>query len=266
MFLGMKFRFRSPQHMALAWTGILFLAGATGMVGSELEGMKKFENRFEGTAVELHGDQDLTILGIHRVFEQFPQSSNLRVRFYMPKAISHGQECSDFFLEAREIVDAKHYLMRSRPWKWHEAAWNDFLPWPTRDVIDPLGLISDNIGVTAGCRRRGVPSIYFPVDVLTADKPLMPANRYTIYFETALNLRSLTKHVTDAAGNEIRLNSEVDQCAGKGCILYLAATSHAFHLDMTGYAEGVYDVELKGQVPGSAYGTTLRLQIYHHPN
>lgn len=225
-----------------------------------VEGMKPFDNRMEGTAVELHGDEDITLLGIHRSFEQFPKNRILQVRFYLPDI---GAPSTKVFIAAREIIDTKHYLMQSKPSNWNKGSWNSFTPWPTKDVIDPLGLDCGNIAVLAGYREENRPAVYLPVDVTAG--PSQPTGApYTFHFETAWDLHSLEKSITGPSGQTTALKT--DECKiSPSCVIYSAASSQAFEVDMSGFSEGVYSIHLVGHIPGNSLKPDVSIRIYHRP-
>jgi hypothetical protein len=240
---------------------VALLALMTALWASDsIEGMKPFDNRVEGTAVELHGDEDITLLGIHRSFEQFPKNSILQVQFYLPNTATPSAKV---FVEAREIVDTKHYLMQSKRSSWDEGSWNNFTPWPTKDVIDPLGLDPANIAVLAGYRDGHHPAVYLPVNVMA--QPSQPTKRpYTFHFETAWDLHSLEKSITDPSGHSTILKT--DECKiSPSCVIYSAASSQAFEVDMSNFSEGIYSVHLVGHIPGNSLKPDLLIRIYHHP-
>lgn len=221
--------------------------------------MKDFGNRVEGTDVELHGGEDLTLLGVHRSFELFAKNSTLQVRFYLPRAVS-----TKVSVEGREIVDTRHYLMRSKQANWKEGDWNNFTPWPTKDVIDPLGLDPSNIAVLASYSVENAQLVYLPVDVVarTSQPRKQP---YTFHFETSWDLHSLEKSVTGPSGHRTILTT--DQCnISPQCVLYSSKSSHVFDVDMSGLPEGVYSIDLVGHIPGASMMPELHIKIYHRPS
>ena len=228
------------------------------------EGMRNFGNREEGTAVEAHGSEDLALLGLHRDFQSFPKNSELLVRFYLPKILPQGGS-RRVSLEAREIVDSRHYLMRSKQPAWSDGEWNSFSPWPTKDVIDQLGLDSSNIAVLASYRDGNTAPVYVPVDVLSTSSGTPVKRPYTFHFETSWNIHSLDKSVTSPDGHKTVLKA--DRCnISPTCVLYSAASSHSFDVDMKDFPEGVYTIDLLGHLPGTSLTPNLRIRVYHHPN
>jgi hypothetical protein len=244
------------------------LLSVTAVVASSRanDGMKEFENRFEGTAGKPHGNEDLELLGIHRVFDKFSRGANLRVQFYLPTVRAIAREASvakRVFLEAVEIQDTMHYSMRSKERNWDEGKWNTFEPWPTKDVIDPLGLDPTNIAVLAGYRDDGGVPTYLPVDVL--ETPRSVGRPYTFHFRTALDLHSLEKSMVGPSGQVIPLKTE--ECKfSPSCVRYPAASSQAFEVDMSGLSEGIYVVRVTGHVPRTVVRPTLTIRLYHMPS
>jgi hypothetical protein len=118
---------------------------------AQVQGMQNFQNRVEGTNVHPNALQDFTLIAIHRDFELFQQNAELRVRFFLPPVAAIADK--KVFVEAVELQDSFHYFMQAKSSSaWKNGNWNIFGPWPTKDVIDPLGLLSENIGVLAGYR------------------------------------------------------------------------------------------------------------------
>jgi hypothetical protein len=263
---------RSLRYASLfsrAFSPFLFivipLVAAVLVAPDEIEGMKDFGNRVEGRAIEPHGSEDLTILGIHRTFEQFPKYANLRVRFYLPKVVVGGgpNPSRKVFVEAREIVDIQHYFMQSRQSKWTDGDWNIFTPWPTKDVIVPLDIGSSNLAVVAGYRDGNAPPVFLPVDVLSGS-PRTVKPSYTFHFQTSWDLHALEKSIVEPSGHTTSLKTEICTIS-PGCILYPATSSNAFELDMSSFPEGVYTMHLVGHVPGNSMKPDLTIQIYHRP-
>jgi hypothetical protein len=230
------------------------------------EEMKDFGNRIEGTTGRLHAREDLELIAIHRNFEQFARGANLQVRFYLPKPTVQTQKTSiarKVSIEALEIQDTIHYFMQSKQLNWEEGKWNSFSPWPTKDVIDPLGLDWSNIGVRATFRDGNEPPVYMPVDVVQSSH--LVKSSYTFYFRTSLDLHSLEKLLIGPSGQITRL--ETEECKfSPTCVLYPATSSQAFDVDMTRLPAGVYTVRMIGHVPRTSVKPTLSVRMYHPGN
>ena len=129
---------------------------ACSVTSAQVQGMQAFDNRVEGTNVHNNALQDFTLIAIHRSFQLFPQNATLHVRFFLPRI---GDDANKkVFVQAVELQDSFHYFMEAKNPKWKDGDWNIFEPWPTKDVIDRLGLQAGNIGVlrtSAGILVRG---------------------------------------------------------------------------------------------------------------
>ena len=149
--------------------------------------------------------------------------------------------------------------------RWNYGNRNVFGPWPTRDVIDRLGLQSSNIGVRAGYRLKDSPAVFLPVDVYQ-DSAQSPDHTYTFYFITGSSLQSLDVSVTNGAGvpiSGVGLQQKCNRAFNPGCMLYAAGSTHSFTLDMSRLPDGEYHVRLLGHVPGSLIPTSLDIDVFH---
>ena len=249
----------------LTFAGVFLSAGPA--VFAQVQGMQAFENRIEGTNVHTNALQDFTLIAVHRTFQLFPQNAVLHVRFFLPRGPENvGKEV---FLEAMELQDSFHYFMQAKgSSKWVDGAWNVFEPWPTKDIIDRLGVRASNVGVRAGYQTNAGQMVFLPVDVYQSDG--QPATRsYTLHFITASDLQSLDVSVTNAAGVTMKtpkLQQKCNKTYNPSCKLYAAGSSHSFSLDMSGLPQGEYHIKLLGHVPGSLTPTSLDLVLFHpHP-
>lgn len=233
---------------------------------AQIEGMQDFENRIEGRNVHSNALQDFTLIAIHRGFQLFKQNDALCVRFFLPPAVPTGDK--KVFVEAVELQDSFHYFMQAKNSSaWKSGNWNVFGPWPTKDVIDRLGLLAENVGVLAGYRAGNDRLVYLPVDVyVTEGRPAV--QNYTFHFITGQDLQSLDVSVTNAAGIPMNIAKPQLKCKktyNPNCKLYAAGGAGAFALDMSRLPAGEYHVKVLGHVPGSLTPTSLDILLYHHP-
>jgi hypothetical protein len=227
--------------------------------------MQEFQNRSEGTTVHVDALEDFILVGVHRNFESFPRNANLNVRFFLPNL--HDSPNGNVVVEAVELKDSVHYLMRSKDAPAKGGDWNVFSQWPTKDVIDRQGIEAGNLGVLAEYRIPNRIPVCLPVDVYQNGQQL--AKRpYTFQFFTGQDLQSLDISVTNKAGAPVSLPKPRLMCNrsfNKKCKLYAAGSTEAFDLDMSSLAEGEYHLMLTGHVPGKATPTSLEIVLYHHP-
>jgi hypothetical protein len=242
---------------------MLFLA--IGVVVAQVNGMKDFGNRLEGTNIRPNGADDLVLLGLDGHFDKFDANANLRVRFFFPKVDTVGG--SSVLLEAVELHDSFHYLMRAKTADWTRGDWNEFQPWPTTAVIDVLQLKSNNLGVRIEYQPGGQHKVYVPAYVYHGPGE-EPQRTYTFHFKTGQDLQQLEIFVLNSSGEEVAINKPDLQCSkarNANCVLYAAGSTQAFSLNMGSLSEGEYEVRLVGHIPRTSFPASLRIPVYHHP-
>jgi len=249
--------------IGLIIAGIYLSNGAP--ASCQVQGMQAFDNRVEGTNIHRNALQDFTLIAFHRDFQLFKQNATLRVRFFLPRLASSPDKT--VFVEAVELQDSFHYFMQAKSTSlWKDENWNVFGPWPTKDIIDRLGLQAENLGVLAGYRGDDDRPVYLPVDVDVNEGP--PSTQtYTLHFITGQDLQSLDVSVTNAAGvlmNVARPLLKCNRTYNPNCKLFAAGSAGAFPLDMSSLPAGQYHVKLLGHVPGSLTPTSLDIVLYHH--
>jgi hypothetical protein len=246
----------------LGVAGMLLTGGM--MCLGQVQGMRSFDNRVEGTNIHNNALQDFSLLAVHRNFSMFGQDSNLHVRFFLPRE-SEGSR-PEIFVEASELQDSFHYFMHAKNSPaWVPGQWNVFEPWPTKDVIDRLQLQYGNIGVRAGYRFANRPPVYLPVDVSPA-KAFGTSHAYVFFFVSGSDLQALDVAVTNSTGvamTRVGLEQRCNKTFNPGCKLYAAGSTHSFSLDMSGLPQGEYRVRLTGHVPGSLTPTLFSFNFYH---
>src|SRR5215475_2483811 len=192
---------KSRLSIAIRTLLLLFLAERTAF--GQVQGMQSFSNRIEGTNVHTNALQDFTLIALHRGFQTFPRNATLHVRFFLPRSMDDPQK--QFFLNAVELQDSFHYLMQAKTTgSWKDGNWNVFEPWPTKDVIDELGVEATNLGVLAGYRVGNEQPVYLPVDVYQ-DPSAFSKGVYTFHFITGQSLQSLDVTVTNSQGVPAKL-------------------------------------------------------------
>jgi hypothetical protein len=243
----------------------IFLSAGSA-ASAQVQGMRAFDNRVEGTNVHTNALQDFALIAIHRNFQFFPKNATLHVRFFLPRLA--GNLDDKVFVQAVELQDSFHYFMQAKGTsKWRDGNWNVFEPWPTKDVIDRLGVQARNVGVLAGYRIGNDRPVFLPVDVYQNDAPLA-TKTYTFHFITGQDLQSLDVSVTNSAGVAVNVPKQQLKCNkayNPGCKLYAAGSAQAFPLDMSSLPQGEYHIKLLGHVPGSLTPTSLDIVLYHRP-
>ena len=163
-----------------------------------------------------------------------------------------------------EAVDLNHYYMQSKSnYAWHNGQWNEFTPWLTSDVIDPLHISATNLAVLASYHRAGAETVYIPADVLVTGHAAPTSQKYTLVFQTARNIQTLRVTIMSDAGQRTELPKlECNRQINPNCQLYPAGTTQAVDLPMVGLGPGNYHVVLDATVPRSVDRLSLEVRIY----
>ena len=215
-----------------------------------------FGNRFEGS-YQNHGNTELDVIGVLRSPISFTSPSILSVKFFLPVT----QLATDTVLvEAQEITQSRNYYMRSKSFQVHLADWNAFTPWPSGDVLDPLGVAPSNLAVTVSYVDQAGTRVYLPANVNTG--VAHPLNVYIIQLRTAWSIHSLEEKLTAPDGTSSQLQT-IECSAGPSCVMYDAGTSHAISLDMSSRPDGFYSLELTGHVPNKFSPVHATVTFYH---
>ncbi len=245
-----------------AMAAIIMAVSAATCVG---QGMKEFPNRREGTSVHLNALNDFTLIAIHKSFHAFPHNASLNVRFFLPALPASDKKV---FVEAVELQDSFHYFMQaSSSIAWKNDDWNVFRPWPTKDVIDPLGLQPDNLGVLAGYQIGNQQPVYLPADVYP-DTEQPSRHSYTFQIVTGQDLQSVDLSLMDSAGKRVNAALPELKCNKRlnpNCRLYSAGSTLAFDVDMSGLPQGEYRLQMTGHIPRTSAVTSMVIALYHHP-
>ena len=234
----------------------LVFVPSTPMKESAVGQRHEFSNRFEGS-YQNQANTELEIIGVLRSPISFHSPSVLSVEFFLPAT---GLSKDNVLVEAQEITQSRNYFMQSKPFSVHDSDWNTFTPWPSGDVIDPLGVEEHNMTVTVSYLDRSGTRIYLPADVNTGATNTL--NTYTIQFRTAWNIHSLDEKLTAPDGTTISLPT-IECSAESFCVLYDAGTSHALSLDMSKRPDGFYSLHLTGHVPNKFSPIKATVTFYH---
>ena len=216
----------------------------------------EFSNRFEG-AYQNQGNTDLDIIGVLRSPISFNSPSMLSVRFFLPTT---GLVTDKVLVEAQEITQSRNYFMQSKSFSVRTTDWNAFTPWPSSDVIDPLGVTPQNLAVTASYIDQSGTRVYLPADVNTG--VAHPLNTYIIQFRTAWSVHSLDQRLTASDGTSVPLQT-IECSATVSCVLFDAGTAHAISLDMSSRPDGFYSLQLTGHIPNKFSPVHATVSFYH---
>lgn len=210
-------------------------------------------NRYEGRIEIPIGKPELELLSFTGLLEPFSKDVTLRVRFFLPLD-------SSVSIEGRELIEQTQYWMASKPAPWQAGRWNEFGPWPTREVLDREAIPSRNLGVVIRLRSEvtASPEI-LPAFVYHATAPTT-VSKYALYLRPNVDLQkmsySLYRIVNDREA-EVHVSSLVgDKVAGEPLLI---------ELPVPDLAEGRMRLVIRGLYKNRAGGPMSEYTFYHVP-
>jgi hypothetical protein len=156
--------------------------------GSDPYGYKERENRREGReCIAPMSAPDLQLVSCIAYREKTERNSDvdLKIRFYLEKDTT-------VFITAKELNSRYFYKMSPIRTRWL-SGWNEFGPWPTGDVLRPLGLLLNDIGLTGRiCTKYQIGSGRIaPLIIYHSGLP-EKISRYQFYFISIQDLEEVT--------------------------------------------------------------------------
>jgi hypothetical protein len=211
------------------------------------------KNRYEGRIDIPVGKPELELLSFTGYRESFAGDVLLKVRFFLPTA-------SPVFIHGRELREQKQYWMESKPAEWQAGKWNEFYPWPTREVINREGIPSSNLGIlvrlkkkTVDCRNVAPAFLYhstLPASVKT----------YAIHLRPYSNLKKVTYTLYKII-NDQEVKVKTDSLHGN----LIAGEPFLIKLEVRGLPENLLRLVIQGVYKNKSGGPHLEYKFYHKP-
>ena len=177
---------------------------------------------------------------------------NLTVRFYL-------QRDASAFLKATEKrrSGASHYQMRPFETSWR-SGWNEFSPWPAREVLVPLGITPERLGVLVRLDSDRQGSGHVSPAILYATSYPPAISSYEMTFLPNVTLSDVSYTLT---------NTQTGMKAASGQMKNVAANvPFDLVLDLSGQPAGEYRMLIKGQELGRTKGPSRQYFFYHEPD
>jgi hypothetical protein len=176
--------------------------------------------RYEGLIDRPHALKKYELRGIFANRKSFGinDSTNLRLRFFLP-------EKEDAYVSAQEIRLELQYLMRpNAPFlTLKPGGWSEFSAWPVATVIRPKKILLENIGVIVRLKSDAETNEEIAPVVLQAsgDPPPETIDDYTLYLIADAKLRSVEYQVTGGSYNHTfpYKEREKDRSVEKGSVM-----------------------------------------------
>lgn len=210
-------------------------------------------NRYEGRIEIPVGRPDLELLSFVGFREPFNDEVILRVRFFLPRP-------SEVFIQGRELQEQKQYWMESKPATWKAGAWNEFGPWPTREVISRDGTPWWNLGVLIRLRTQTTNGgEVVPAFVYHGDLP-GSVTKYTVHLRPNATLRKVTYTLYRIAQRE---RIQVKSSTISGSLIAGNPFSLTFHVQ--DLPEGSMSLHIQGAFKNRVGGPVREYRFYHKP-
>jgi len=208
-------------------------------------------NRYEGRIEIPVGKPDLELLSFVGFREPFTTDVTLKVRFFLPTD-------SPVFIQGRELQEQKQYWMESKPWQWPAGVWNEFGPWPTREVLSREGVPAWNLGVVIRLYSETSNSgALVPAFVYHSTLPAS-VNKYILYLRPSSTLKKVTSSFYRIVDNQ---EVEVKGSSLLGDII--AGEPFPIELDVRELAEGSMRLVVQGAYKNRLGGLIREYRFYH---
>lgn len=136
-------------------------------------------NRYEGTITLEVGAPTLELIALFSFREEYKANDTLKVRFFLP-------DISFVNLSAQELETRQFYWMETKPQQW-KLGWNEFGSWPVSEVLWPLEVPSENLGVLVKMDRSRGSGLVSPAILYHSAAP-SEISRYVAYFRSGKSL------------------------------------------------------------------------------
>src|SRR5262245_5612429 len=144
-------------------------------------------NRYEGRIGIPVGNPPLELLSFVAGSTAFPPGIppdvTLKINFFLP-------DVSSAFIYGRELVERRQYWMEAKQTSWQPRVWNEFAPWPTKDVLRREEIPLTNLGITV--RLGAEKSNLLPPAVRSYEGALVSVPSYTLYLRPGATLKKVT--------------------------------------------------------------------------
>jgi hypothetical protein len=160
---------------------------------------KDWGNRFEGTLNPSRALRKYELLGFYAYRENFPLSDgvNLRVRFFLP-------ENEPAYIEARELIVYSLYKMRPKDASILKVpgGWSEFEGWPVSDVLKPVGISADNLGVIVRLKSNAEYATDLAPAILlsSVQPPPVAIHEYVLFLTVYRKLSNIDYYVRGSSG------------------------------------------------------------------
>jgi len=248
---------RSAQIRKALLLTITVLFASTSVAFSQADEQWKKQNdrgnRYEGRIGIPVGNPPLELLSFVGGSTAFPPGIppdvTLKIKFFLPDA-------SSAFIYGRELVEKRQYWMEAKQTSWQPQVWNEFAPWPTKDVLRREEIPLTNLGITV--RLGAEKSNLLAPAVLSYEGALVPVPSYTLYLRPGATLKKVTYVLSRGDnGATVKTASLVQE--------RLAGEPFSIVLNAQEIPEGRMHLKIIGVYKGQDGTPTVEYDFYHKP-
>ncbi len=213
---------------------------------------KKRGIRKEGRADILVSAPDLELLSMLGYCEELNPDNNadLKIMFYLEKDTT-------LFITAKELKIREYYIMKPIQSKWKKG-WQEFGPWPTSEVLKPLGLSLTEIGIIGRIREKDRigSGLIAPLIIYHSNLPAT-IDQYTTYIVPKQSLENVKYKVFLPGEKEAITEGHIIELFG--------GVPFSINIDLTQQSEGYYKLVLDGKYKNRMGGPQRTYTFYHKP-
>jgi hypothetical protein len=210
-------------------------------------------NRKEGIKPFDVSGCDLELLSFLSYLEPAREDTTvgLKVRFFVPQD-------TNVFISAKELMPQKSYLMHPDTTYWREG-WCEFSPWPTGEVLKPLGIAPNQLGIVARLRKDWVGSGGVIPLCIYHTRPIAKVEKYTLHLRSKENLSKVQYTLRRLGSKEpvigrITLRSK-----------FYGAVAFPITFDLDDQRPGYFKLIVKCEFEGKIGGPKRNFVFYHNP-
>jgi len=214
---------------------------------------KRRDNRFEGIKEIKVGSPDLELLSFTGYREKTPSESDviLKLKFYLEAKDS-------LYITAKELFPPfKYYLMKPTKKDWR-SGWQLFSPWPTTEVINPLKIKVENIGVVARKKEDRIGSGQIVPLVFYHSNLVSKINSYELFLRPKETLRRVDYNLYPDGSRKPVISKSMRTTL-------ISMEPFLIPLDMTNVSTGQYKLMIKCKIKDKTDGPSRTYTFYHNP-
>jgi len=208
-------------------------------------------NRMEGLRRVPMAGRGISLLSFVAYSEPLSLTGSpvLRIRFFLLQP-------SDVYITAVELRrhGPSHYQMNPLQTSW-DSGWQEFGPWPTSEVLQPLNIAPDEVGVVARLTndRPGSGTIA-PILLYERNYPRESTN-YTVHFLPRNTLSRIDYSVIRDSDGEVVVSRRLRNLA--------ANVPFEVTFSLAGQESGTYRLLVNTRELGRTYGASRQFAFYH---